>query len=118
MPMRTRQPRIVVGIPTRSRPEILRDTLAAIATQSHSAERVLLCHTGPEDLPQDIADVAFTSILAPLARVSSATPYWQPWTVPTYFSSSMMTFFQLIAISKPLEQRSPRPPTALSPRVT
>ncbi len=43
--------RIAVGIPTVGRPAILAETLAELAHQTRAADEVLICPTGPRDLP-------------------------------------------------------------------
>lgn len=41
---------IAVGIATRGRPGILRETLADVMAQSRQADRILVCHTVPADI--------------------------------------------------------------------
>ncbi len=41
---------LVVGIATRGRPEILRETLVQVLAQTVSPSRILVCHTGPGDI--------------------------------------------------------------------
>jgi len=54
------RPRILVGIATRQRAEILRETLAELARQARAPDRIVICHT----TAQDVADIAGPELLA------------------------------------------------------
>lgn len=63
--------RIAIGIATRGRAAILAETLAELARQSRTPDRVLVCHVGPEDvasLPEAHPEVAFLRSEAGLPR--------------------------------------------------
>lgn len=67
--------RIAVGIATRGRPEILAETLAELALQTRPADRILVCHVGPEDvgdLPRTRPDITFLTSPAGLPRQRNA----------------------------------------------
>jgi GT2 family glycosyltransferase len=60
MPVQGLDLRIAIGIATRGRAEILRETLSEIRSQTRRPERIVICHTGPDDvrglhdLPDDL----------------------------------------------------------------
>jgi GT2 family glycosyltransferase len=48
-------PRIAIGIATRGRASILRETILEVQAQTRAPDRIVVCHTGPED----VAGLAF-----------------------------------------------------------
>jgi GT2 family glycosyltransferase len=59
--------RIAIGIATRGRPAILAEVLAELRHQRRAPDRVIVCHVGPEDIPDPstVPGVEFLTTPAP-----------------------------------------------------
>jgi glycosyltransferase involved in cell wall biosynthesis len=74
MPVHELGLRIAIGIATRGRADILRQTLLEIRCQTRRPERIVVCHTGPDDVTGlgDMAEVEFITAASGLPRQRNA----------------------------------------------